>query len=505
MEVKKGLVTLIGAGPGDPGLLTQAGRAALEKAQVVLYDRLAGEALISLIPEDSLKINVGKNFGNHPVPQSEINSLLLRHALAGKRVVRLKGGDPFLFGRGSEEVEALRRQGIKYRVIPGVSSALGVPAVAGIPVTHRDFASSIHILTGHGKGGKPPDLNWRELARLKGTLIFLMGLSALSDIRDNLLAAGMSPDVPAALIENGTLPEQRRLLAPLAGIPELALAENVVPPSLLVVGEVCSLAAPPGQSGVSGQEGKRILAVGSDTTAGRLASLLRELVPGVDELATIYRKILPQPEGLWERLESFRWIAFTSPFGAGLFFRRLREREIDIRRLGGIKFAVTGPGTAEAVRAGGITPDYLPDEYGAEPLARGLLRLIRPGEAVLLYRALGANRELDLHLKKAGLPFEAVNAYRTLERESGAEWVRKRLARGGYAAAAFTSPSAVKGFARLMEGIDWGGLSCVCLGETTARTARDRGLRAETAAKATIEGLAKHFLDKERLEKGWRC
>jgi uroporphyrinogen III methyltransferase/synthase len=239
---EKGSVILVGAGPGDPGLLTLAGKAAIENADVVLYDRLVGSEILALIPPTAIRIDVGKHKGRHTVPQEEIRQLILCHARAGKTVVRLKGGDPYLFGRGAEELEQVAREGIPFRVIPGVTSALAVPAYAGIPVTHREYASSLHILTGHGKEGNPPDIPYAELARLKGTLVFLMGLAAVDKICSGLILAGLPEDTPAALIENGTCANQRKLLATLATLPERSQAAAIASPALLVVGEVCRLA-----------------------------------------------------------------------------------------------------------------------------------------------------------------------------------------------------------------------------------------------------------------------
>ncbi|MDR1518929.1 MAG: uroporphyrinogen-III C-methyltransferase [Planctomycetota bacterium] len=481
--VDAGWVALIGAGPGDPGLLTLAGREALENAQVVLYDQLVGGAALSLIPAAAERIEVGKNVGRRPVPQAEINSLLVQYARAGKRVVRLKGGDPFLFGRGGEEAEALRRAGVRFRVIPGVSSALAAAAAAGIPITHREFASSVHIVSGRAKNGLPPKIPYAELARLEGTLIFLMGLAALPAVRDGLLTAGLAPDTPSALIENGTLPGQRRLLSPLAEMPERAAAAGFAPPSLLVVGRVCSLA-----SDLEWRE-RRILAVGAGGV-GRLAASLRRAGFHADELAMLRQRALPQPEGLWRRLPSFQWIIMTSRFGAGLFFDQLLARGIDIRRLAGTKFAVVGPGTAEILRGRGVLPDYVPEKYGAGPLAEGLAEILRPGQRVLLYRACGANSDLEVRLGQGGFGFEAVEAYETLEQDVGAIGAGDKAGQGFYDAVAFTSPSAVKGFARRIGRMNCRDVRCFCLGETTAGVARGLGIGVEAVGDASIDGLA---------------
>ena len=234
-----GQVILVGAGPGDPGLLTVKGRDAIQSADVVFYDRLVGQAILDLIPENAQRIDVGKEPSHHAVPQERINEILLEKALEGKRVVRLKGGDPFLFGRGGEELELLSQHGVPFQEVPGITSAIAVPAYAGIPVTHRDCCSSLHIVTGHQRAGKPLSINFRALVETQGTLVFLMGVKALGEICQGLLEAGMDPDMPAAVIERGTTPSQRPIYSTLSALPEEAKAQNVTSPAIIVVGRVC--------------------------------------------------------------------------------------------------------------------------------------------------------------------------------------------------------------------------------------------------------------------------
>jgi len=235
-------VTLIGAGPGDAGLITVKGARRLRCADVVLYDSLVSEDVLALIPDGAEKINVGKQAGLHPVPQGKINDLLLARAKEGKEVVRLKGGDPFVFSRGGEELELLAENGIPFEVIPGVSSAIAGPAYAGIPVTHRDCASSLHIVTAHRKENGKLDIDFEGLARLHGTVVFLMGVATVDGIRDGCLRAGMAADTPAAIVENATTPRQRSFIGTLEKLPEIAKENNIVPPAVIVVGEVCRYA-----------------------------------------------------------------------------------------------------------------------------------------------------------------------------------------------------------------------------------------------------------------------
>ena len=237
-----GKVTLVGAGPGDPGLLTVKGLRALEQADVVVYDRLVSPAVLERIPAAARRIDVGKEASRHPVPQHQINRILLEEAQAGHNVVRLKGGDPFVFGRGGEELQALAREGVEFAEIPGITSAIAAAAYGGIPVTHRDCASSLHIITGHAREGAELNIDFEALVQTRGTLVFLMGVTALPAIVKGLLEAGMDPDMPAAMVEQGTLPSQRRCGAALKALPDRAAEMGIRSPALMIVGRVCALA-----------------------------------------------------------------------------------------------------------------------------------------------------------------------------------------------------------------------------------------------------------------------
>ena len=484
-----GQVILVGAGPGDPGLLTLAGKAAIDSADVILYDRLVGDGVLAMLPADALKIDVGKNKGRHPVPQDEINRLIVEHALAGKTVVRLKGGDPFLVGRGAEELEEAARAGIPFRVVPGIPSAIAAPAYAGIPVTHRDYASSLHILTGHGKDGSPPDIPYREVAGLRGTLVFLMGVSAVGEICRNLSEAGMAADTPAALVENGTRPNQRRLSATLATLPELAREKAFSSPSVLVVGRVVALADTFDWTARLPLWGKRILTVSSQATGSRLANSLRARGCGVDEFAGISPEPIPSPETLWSGLGQYRWIVFTSQFGADFFFAGMTERGIDVRTLAGVRFAVVGGRTGEVLTRRGIFPDFMPDTYNGQALGDGLARIAKPGERVLLYRAEAGNADLPAALREHDIAFDDVPAYRTVVNAPDSA-VRDRMRTGDYDAVTFTSASSVAAFAAAApEGV-FSAMPAFCIGEMTAAAAKRHGLRAEISAEASIESMA---------------
>ncbi|MDE7261756.1 MAG: uroporphyrinogen-III C-methyltransferase, partial [Oscillospiraceae bacterium] len=286
-----GKVTLVGAGPGDPGLLTVKGLATLERAEVVVYDRLVSPAVLELIPDSARRIDVGKDAGHHPVPQDQINRILVEEALAGHSVVRLKGGDPFVFGRGGEELQTLAKAGVAFEEVPGVTSAIAAAAYGGIPVTHRDFASSLHIVTGHAREGAVLDIDFEALVRTKGTLVFLMGVTAMPAIVKGLLEAGMDANTPAAMVERGTLPGQRRCGATLGTLPEKAAEMGIRSPALIVVGGVCSLAQELCWFEKLPLHGKRVLVTRPRDRAGTLSGRLRALGAEVAEFPCIRTEV----------------------------------------------------------------------------------------------------------------------------------------------------------------------------------------------------------------------
>lgn len=490
-----GFVTLVGAGPGDPGLLTQAGRAALEKAEVVLFDRLVGDGILALIPDSALKINVGKNKGNHPTPQHEINRLILEHALYGRRVVRLKGGDPYLFGRGAEELELLRENCVAYRVIPGITSAIAVPAYAGIPVTHRDYSSSLHIMTGHGKEGLPPDIPFPQLAKLTGTLVFLMGLSSAPEICSGLLAEGMKADTPAAVIENGARPNQRRIVATLSDLPARIAAEKVAAPAILVIGAVCELAEQFDWTATLPLWGREILVVSSRTTASRLAEQLRELGCGVDEAAGIRLEAREQPADFWRSVPGYSWVVLTSAFGVELFLKGLAANRIDHRALAQSRFATVGEGSARALAAGGIYADFVPERFDSAHLAAGLEPLLNQTDTVLLYRARDGSGEIPAMLQRKDIAFTDVAAYDTARLETFPDPVMEKVLAGRYNAITFSSASAVAAFAAAVGGMEMPRIPCVCIGPATSVVAEAAGMNVLSCAEATLDGMVQCILE----------
>lgn len=485
-----GQVILVGAGPGDPGLLTIKGREVLKNAEVVVYDRLVSPAVLDLIPEGAEKIDVGKEASHHKIPQWQINQILLDKALEGKRVVRLKGGDPFVFGRGGEELELLEQHGVPFAEVPGVTSAIAAAAYAGIPVTHRDFCSSLHIITGHARAGKPLTIDFEALVRTGGTLIFLMGVTAMPMIVKGLLEAGMDADTPAAMVEDGTLSRQRRCDATLSTLPERAAEMEIRSPAIIVVGKVCSLASRFDWFERLPLKGRTVLVTRPKERAGVLSDRLRALGANVWEHPCIETvPILPCPamaEAL-EGLERYEWVLFTSPAGVEAMWSHLRRSGRDARALAGVRLAAIGPGTAKALGQCGLRADYVPEVYDAAHLGTGV-----PAEGrVLILRAEVGSQELTEALNRRGITFEDVAVYRTNYEHPRSQALKAAVNAGAVRYAAFTSASTVKGFVcSVGEDTDFSRLIGLCIGEQTAAEARRYGIEVRVAREATIDALA---------------
>lgn len=487
-----GSVILVGAGPGDPGLLTQKGRQAIENAQVVVYDRLVSPAILSLIPRDAEKINVGKESSNHLVPQEEINRILLRKAQEDKRVVRLKGGDPFLFGRGGEELELLEAAGIPFQVVPGVTSALSVPAYAGIPVTHRDFCSSVHIITGHARAGAELHIDFEALRRTGGTLVFLMSVSSLPRICRGLLDAGMAPDMPAAVIEKGTCPGQRKLISTLEKLPQDAKAAGVKSPAIIVVGKVCALSSRFDWFDGLPMKGKTVVVTRPEDRSGTLTQRLRELGAEVVDypcIRTVAREENPELEEAMENLSRYRCLVFTSPAGPEIFFRRLRAAGKDARALSGLTLAAIGPKTAKAMERFGVTADLVPETYDSDHLAKALETVEGP---VLLCRASRGSTALPEMLERKGIPFADVPVYDTVYAAPAPQKVDALL--GETLLVTFTSASTVRGFVESLPGRDLKNVIGCCIGKQTEAEAKKYGLATVVSQEATMESLVECIL-----------
>lgn len=496
--MKQGQVILVGAGPGDPDLLTIKGKKAIESADVVVYDRLVSPAIFRLIPPDAEKINVGKESSNHTVPQEQINQILLKKALEGKCVVRLKGGDPFLFGRGGEELELLAEHGVSFQEIPGVTSAIAVPAYAGIPVTHRDFCSSVHIVTGHQRAGKPLDIHFEALVQTGGTLVFLMGVSALSNICQGLLDAGMDPDMPAAVVEKGTTPAQRPILATVSTLPETAKKRQVKSPAVIVVGKVCSFSEQFDWFDHLPLKGRQVIVTRPKERVGILSDRLRSLGAEVTEFPCIETHPYPscsEMEEAIEKIDSYEWLVFTSPAGVSALMQLLERTGRDVRALGRIKLAAIGPGTDRELNKYGLKADLIPPVYDGAHLGQSL-REQNPSGKVLILRAQWGTPALTEELDKGTISYHDIRCYETRYTAPNVETVRNLLSKNPLIT--FTSASTVRGFfSALGENEDYSGVTAVCIGKQTQAEAEKYHLHTITAETATIDALIQKMIEGE--------
>jgi uroporphyrinogen III methyltransferase/synthase len=490
---KQGRVWLVGAGPGDPGLLTLTADRVLGKAEAVLFDSLVGKGVLSRIPPEAELVYVGKRAGNHALDQETINRILAEKAAAGKLTVRLKGGDPFLFGRGGEELARLKALGIPFEVVPGIPSALAAPAYAGIPVSHRDCCSAVHIITArHGDGAYQRDIDYDALVRAGGTLVFLMGAAEIEAVRDGLLRAGLSPDTPGAVVARGTTAEQQVVRAPLS-----ALAATPVPtPALIIIGAVCGLAPALSWAESKPLSGVRVAVTRPLGRGGRLHDLLSEQGAEVVCLPTIETVPLPSP-GLAGLLENpSGWLAFTSPVGVGVFFGKLREAGRDIRTLAGFRFAAIGSATAAALEDRGIRVDLMPDRFTGADLGRAIARAATRGEQVILPRSRIGTRGVIAPLLDAGLAVRDVPVYDTRPFDRYRNAAYRELLLENLRWVAFTSASTAEGFAAAFGPDGLGAYRALCIGEETAKAAARYGMETLTAPRATLESMVETLLHK---------
>lgn len=460
-----GQVALVGAGPGALGLLTLRGKELLEAAQTVVYDRLVGPDILALIPPNAERINVGKESGRHPVPQERISQLLAEKALEGKRVVRLKGGDCFLFGRGGEELEVLIQQGIPFEVAPGIPSPIGATAYAGIPVTHRDYCASVHLITGHRKKDGALSLDYGALARLSGTLVFLMSLATAGEIAAGLMEAGMDGEMPAAVIEKGTRPEQRKLVTTLERLEEDLQREKIGSPALILVGKVCALSEQFDWFSSLPLKGKRILVTRPKTGAERLAGSLRALGANVLSFPAIETRPIPFSVPV---LSGFTHMVFTSATGVQAFFQGLRKEGKDARSFYGLRILAVGKETASALERYGISPDFLPQVHTGQALAQEALE---KGEITALSRPLWPcaktpSPDLERTWEQAGISLTSLAVYETVFPPFSS------IAPDEVDLITFTSQSCVESFAAGVKKPEaFSHLPAVCIGPKTAQAA----------------------------------
>jgi uroporphyrinogen III methyltransferase/synthase len=494
------VIYLVGSGPGDPGLFTLKGVRCMQEADAVVYDRLAPGVLLGYAKLEAEKIYVGKKPGNPTMSQEEINDLLVEKGRAGMTVVRLKGGDPYIFGRGGEEALALKRAELPFEVVPGVTSGVAAPAYAGIPVTHRNVATSVAFVTGHEDPTKGSlDVDWAKLANGADTLVLYMGVGRLEEISKKLIMAGRNPEMPVACVQWGTVPEQRTITGTLQDIADRVAEAGLKPPAIIVVGDVVALR----EKGLDWYErrplfGRRVVVTRARAQAGELSADLERLGAQVYEFPTIEISS-PQDFGPLDAairdLDSFSLIVFTSVNGVEAFLKRLQHHGLDLRALPReAKVAAIGPATAQRIERAGLRVDVLPEEHRAEALIEVLGAHPLAAERVLIPRAKVAREVLPEKLREAGAEVVVPPAYESVPSSEGKEEVSLRLHSGEIDCVTFTASSTVENFVGAFGAEEAARLltqtRVACIGPITADTARKHGLRVDAeAGEYTIPGL----------------
>lgn len=504
MKPPNGIVYLVGAGPGDPGLLTVKGLECIHKADVLVYDYLATSALLRHARENAERIYVGKKGGDHTLSQDEINALLVTKAREGHIVTRLKGGDPFIFGRGGEEAEVLVQARIPFEIVPGVTSAVAAAAYAGIPLTHRSHTATVAFVTGHEDPNKESSgIHWPSLAQGIGTLVFLMGVKNLPRIVEQLRVHGKPSDTPAALVRWGTTARQRIVSGTLENIVDRVREARLKAPAIVVVGTVVDLRERLAWFERRPLLGRRMVVTRARAQASDLVQRLTDLGAECLEFPTI--EVVP-PES-WnpldralERLEDYHWLIFTSVNGVSYFFKRLFERGRDVRSLGHLKTACIGPATAERLRQFGIHSDVLPESYRAESVVTAFSAIEVSNRRFLLPRAAAARPVLPVELGRRGARVDEIPVYRTVPVTENQAALLSELANNRVDLVTFTSSSTVQNFKNLLPPERFGeltaGLKTASIGPITSATAQDLGLHIDIEAEVyTIGGLVDAVVD----------
>lgn len=508
MMEMKGKVYLVGAGPGDAKLITVKGLECIQKADVLVYDRLASPRLLKHMKSGGEKIYVGKLPDRHTMKQEEINQLLVDLALEGKTVVRLKGGDPTIFGRVGEEAELLRRHGIYYEIVPGITSAISVPAYAGIPVTHRDYASSLSIITGHESPDKlDHSIHWDKVTNATGTLVFLMGVAKIGYISAQLIKHGRPPETPVALVRWGTRADQETLIGTLADIEAKVKAADFQPPAVIVVGDVVLQRQQLMWVEALPLFGKRIVVTRARSQASELVDQIEELGGEPYEFPVIETVM---PEGAEKKakiaealgaLSAYDWVFFTSANGVEFFWRHLAELKVDIRGLHRARIGAVGPATAAALAQRGLVAEELPGVFQAEGLIEAFGSRLLPGQKVLLPRGDLAREWLPDKLRELGLEVTEVDTYETVVAGEDDIELLKLLEEKRIHAVTFTSSSTVRNFISILKrmGLEdplplLAGVKIACIGPVTEKTAVEAGLTPGLLPdEATIEGLVQEL------------
>lgn len=493
-------VYLVGAGPGDYGLITVKGLELLKKADVLVYDRLANSEYIGEVKPGCELIYVGKASADHTMSQEDINRTLEEKAKEGKMVVRLKGGDPYVFGRGGEEGIHLRENGIEFEVVPGVTSAIGGLAYAGIPITHRGIATSLHVITGHKKEDDL-ELEWDALAKLKGTLVFLMGVKNLQKICKNLMEHGKDHSTPAAIVSRASTSLQSTLTGTLGDIYEKAVENNVKPPSLIVIGDVVSLREDLSFFEERPLFGKKIVITRARSQASSLSKRLEKLGANVVQMPAIeIQKIMPDNElsSAIDEIPKYTCIVFTSTNGVEVFFEKLHEKGIDSRSLCGVKIAAIGDATQRELLRYGIRADIVPERFVSESLVEALSKVLTKDDKVLLARAKGARALLKEELDNI-CRVDEVSTYEAVIPKGQSDANRDIMLSEEFDYITFTSSSTVTNFMSMigsenMHILD--GIKKVSIGPVTSGTAKSMGVDIDIEAKEyNIDGIVKSILE----------
>jgi uroporphyrinogen III methyltransferase/synthase len=511
MKKGKGVVYLVGAGPGDIGLLTVKGLKCLQKADVVIYDFHLNAQILNYISHDAEFIYAGKRGGHHTMTQDEINAVLVAKGKEGKTVCRLKGGDPFVFGRGGEEAQVLAAEGIRFEVVPGVSSSVAAPAYAGIPLTHRLFSSSFAVIPGYEDTTKEESsIDWSKLATGVGTLVFLMAVKNIAVLTQKLIENGRDPDTPVAVIRWGTRPDQRTLKGKLKDIADLAAEKDIRPPAVMVVGEVVNLR-------------QELMWYESKPMFGHRILVTREHTEGFEELEELGAEVLQfstveiAPPETWdgldgciEKIGSYDWVIFTSANGVKYFFRRLFERDVDIRELKGLKICAIGSKTAAEIKKIGLRVDLVPEEFRAEGLIEAFTKAVSDqrsapadkrellnGVRFLLPRAEVAREIFPEKVRELGGVIDVPVAYRAVKPEYHGKRMRRFLKEGRVTIATFTSAATFNNFREIMgEDADelLRNVTIAVIGPVTARAVEKAGLKVGIMpAQATVEAMVEEI------------
>lgn len=502
---KKGVVYLVGAGPGDIGLLTLKGMRCLQKADVVIYDFHLNAQVLNYIQQDAEFIYAGKRGGHHTMTQDDINAVLVEKAREGKAVCRLKGGDPFVFGRGGEEAQVLSKEGIRFEVVPGVSSSVAAPAYAGIPLTHRLYSSSFAVIPGYEDTTKEQSaIDWSKLATGVGTLVFLMAVKNIDVLTKKLIENGRDPETPVAVIRWGTRPDQKTLVAPLKNIASLVKEKDIHPPAVMVVGDVVNLR-------------KELRWYDDKPMFGHRILVTREHAAGFEELEEMGAEIIQfptveiTPPATWDELDraidelnSYQWIIFTSANGVKFFFRRLFEKDCDIRELKGLKICAIGTKTAGEVRSFGLKVDLIPEEFRAEGLIEafaknngGVTSPTLQGMRFLLPRAEKAREVFPEKVRELGGTIDVPPTYRAVKPDLHGKRLRRFLKEGKITVATFTSAATFNNFREIMgEDADalLKGVTIAVIGPVTAKAVEKSGMKVDIMPeKATVEAMVEEI------------